>query len=86
MGCSFNSERHPARELKGALSRVGTELFLTLKKKAATAVNTGGGVFPLPMVPCDTPRDDHATDKGHWLNCLIASFELDVRRGFGGST
>ena len=73
MGCSFNSERHPARELKGALSRVGTELFLTLKKKAATAVNTGGGVFPLPMVPCDTPRDDHATDKGHWLNCLIAS-------------
>ena len=73
VGCSFNSERHPARELKGALSRVGTELFLTLKKKAATAVNTGGGVFPLPMVPCDTPRDDHATDKGHWLNCLIAS-------------
>ena len=43
------------------------------KSSYSRAVNTGGVVFPLPMVPCDTPRDDHATDKGHWLNCLIAS-------------
>ena len=49
----------------------------------ATAVHTGEGIFPLPMIPCEKSQADHATmpPKDKWLFSIIAS--LNWMNGFG---